>query len=113
MFCSAIVIDSHDRVLRLRHNATGNALAPGGHNEPGNQAPLPAPPCVNRTSRHLPRDPLRPTEDVETLRFIEHGHGVRMLGVADEGLAVGTPEDLARAGTLVRTHTERATSTSS
>ncbi|GAA0669771.1 hypothetical protein GCM10009535_57020 [Streptomyces thermocarboxydovorans] len=32
--CSAIVIDSSDRVLHIQHNATGKALAPGGHNEP-------------------------------------------------------------------------------
>src|SRR5690606_31151799 len=32
--CSAIVIDSNDRVLHIQHNATGKALAPGGHNEP-------------------------------------------------------------------------------
>jgi 3-deoxy-manno-octulosonate cytidylyltransferase (CMP-KDO synthetase) len=44
------------------------------------------------------------------LHFIEHGHGVRMLGVMDEGLAVDTPEDLAKTGTLLRTHTKRANS---
>ncbi|WP_257033739.1 hypothetical protein [Streptomyces sp. Ag109_G2-15] len=47
------------------------------------------------------------------LRFIEHGHGVRMLGVVDEGSEVDTPEDLARAGTLLRTHTKSAISNSS
>ncbi|MFD3844050.1 hypothetical protein ACFWWC_49000 [Streptomyces sp. NPDC058642] len=42
------------------------------------------------------------------LRLIEHGHGVRMLRVADEGLAIDTPEDLVRASTLLPTHTEPA-----
>ncbi|GAA3368459.1 hypothetical protein GCM10020367_06890 [Streptomyces sannanensis] len=35
--CSAIVIDDNDQVLHIRHNATGKALAPGGHNEPGDR----------------------------------------------------------------------------
>ncbi|MGI5479310.1 NUDIX hydrolase [Streptomyces lavendofoliae] len=35
--CSAIVIDGSSRVLHIQHNATGKALAPGGHNEPGDQ----------------------------------------------------------------------------
>ncbi|WP_420707647.1 hypothetical protein [Streptomyces sp. NRRL S-1022] len=57
----------------------------------------------------LPQGPLERTEGVEMLRFIEHGHGVRMLDVADGGLAGDTPDDLARAGTLLRTHAERTT----
>ncbi|OEJ43575.1 NUDIX hydrolase [Streptomyces agglomeratus] len=35
--CSAIVIDDSSRVLHIQHNAMGKALAPGGHNEPGDQ----------------------------------------------------------------------------
>ncbi|MFJ8201117.1 hypothetical protein [Streptomyces sp. NPDC096152] len=45
---------------------------------------------------------------MEMLRFIEHGHDARMLGVADEGSAIDTPEDLARASTLLRIHTAPA-----
>ncbi|MEU9481970.1 hypothetical protein [Streptomyces sp. NPDC048191] len=41
------------------------------------------------------------------LRFVEHGHGVLMLPVIDEGLAVDTPEDLARASSLLRSQTTR------
>ncbi|MCX5317811.1 3-deoxy-manno-octulosonate cytidylyltransferase [Streptomyces sp. NBC_00154] len=52
--------------------------------------------------RHLPQGPLERTEGVEMMRFVEHGHGVRMLGVVDEGIAVDTPEDLARASMLLR-----------
>ncbi|MFT9784723.1 3-deoxy-manno-octulosonate cytidylyltransferase [Streptomyces rhizosphaericola] len=55
-----------------------------------------------RLFRHLPQGPLERTEGVEMLRFVEHGHGVRMLGVVDEGIAVDTPEDLARASMLLR-----------
>ncbi|WP_406164845.1 hypothetical protein [Streptomyces sp. NBC_00996] len=54
--------------------------------------------------RHLPQGPLERAEGVEMLRFIDNGHTVWMLGVGDDGLAVDTPEDLARAGTLLRTH---------
>ncbi|MFI0743286.1 3-deoxy-manno-octulosonate cytidylyltransferase [Streptomyces sp. NPDC021100] len=52
--------------------------------------------------RRLPQGPLERAEGVEMLRLVEHGHAVRMLGVADEGIAVDTPEDLARARTLLR-----------
>ncbi len=54
-----------------------------------------------RQFRQLPQGPLERTEGVEMLRFIEHGYGVRMLPVADEGVAVDTPEDLARAFKLL------------
>ncbi|MFG2899086.1 3-deoxy-manno-octulosonate cytidylyltransferase [Streptomyces zaomyceticus] len=47
--------------------------------------------------QQLPQGPLERTEGVEMLRFVEHGHGVRMLPVSDDGLSVDTPEDLARA----------------
>lgn len=35
--CSAIVINDDHQVLHIRHNATGKFLAPGGHNEQGDQ----------------------------------------------------------------------------
>jgi 3-deoxy-manno-octulosonate cytidylyltransferase (CMP-KDO synthetase) len=57
--------------------------------------------------RHLPQGPLERTEGVEMLRFVEHGHGVRMLRVIDDGLAVDTPEDLARASTLLHSQPVR------
>ncbi len=40
-------------------------------------------------------------EGVEMLRFVEHGHAVQMVPVLDSGVAVDTPEDLARAGHLL------------
>ncbi|WP_330300607.1 3-deoxy-manno-octulosonate cytidylyltransferase [Streptomyces sp. NBC_00503] len=47
--------------------------------------------------RQLPQGPLERAEGVEMLRFVEHGHAVRMIPVVDDGLSVDTPEDLARA----------------
>lgn len=52
--------------------------------------------------RRLPQGPLEQAEGVEMLRLIEHGHGVRMLSVTDEGIAIDTPEDLARACALLK-----------
>ncbi|UKY49890.1 3-deoxy-manno-octulosonate cytidylyltransferase [Streptomyces inhibens] len=51
--------------------------------------------------RKLSQGPLERAEGVEMLRFIEHSRNVRMLPVADAGLAVDTPEDLVRAGILL------------
>ncbi|MFI8320447.1 MULTISPECIES: 3-deoxy-manno-octulosonate cytidylyltransferase [Streptomyces] len=56
--------------------------------------------------RQLPQGPLERAESVEMLRLVEHGHGVRMLAVTDEGLAVDTPEDLSMAHALLRSRTE-------
>ncbi|MFF9194233.1 cytidylyltransferase domain-containing protein [Streptomyces sp. NPDC014779] len=55
-----------------------------------------------RMFRQLPRGPLERTEGVEMLRFVENAHRVRMLSVVDNGLAVDTPEDLARASRFLR-----------
>lgn len=57
-----------------------------------------------RQFQQLPQGPLETAEGVEMLRFIEHGYGVQMLPVADEGIAVDTPEDLARAARLMNLH---------
>ena len=57
--------------------------------------------------QYLPQGPLERTEGVEMLRFVEHGHGVRMLPVIDDGLAVDTPEDLARASMLLHSQPVR------
>lgn len=51
--------------------------------------------------RQLQQGPLERSEGVEMLRFVEHGHGVKMIPVADYGVAVDTPEDLARAESLL------------
>ncbi|MFI1888774.1 3-deoxy-manno-octulosonate cytidylyltransferase [Streptomyces jumonjinensis] len=54
--------------------------------------------------RQLQQGPLERAEGVEMLRLVEHGHAVRMVPVADDGVAVDTPEDLARAGILLTQH---------
>ncbi|MBK3560424.1 3-deoxy-manno-octulosonate cytidylyltransferase [Streptomyces sp. MBT56] len=51
--------------------------------------------------RQLQQGPLERAEGVEMLRFVEHGHAVRMIPVRDDGVAVDTPEDLARAESLL------------
>ncbi|MER5689406.1 3-deoxy-manno-octulosonate cytidylyltransferase [Streptomyces sp. NPDC002205] len=51
--------------------------------------------------RHLHQGPLERAEAVEMLRFVEHGHAVQMVPVLDDGVAVDTPEDLARAESLL------------
>ncbi|MEU6014348.1 hypothetical protein ABZ826_09895 [Streptomyces sp. NPDC047515] len=51
--------------------------------------------------RQLQQGPLERAEGVEMLRFVEHGHAVQMIPVVDDGVAVDTPEDLARAGHLL------------
>lgn len=52
--------------------------------------------------RQLRQGPLERAEGVEMLRFVEHGHAVRMIPVADDGVAVDTPQDLARAEFLLQ-----------
>ncbi|MDW4910286.1 3-deoxy-manno-octulosonate cytidylyltransferase [Streptomyces sp. ADMS] len=54
--------------------------------------------------RRLEQGPVERAEGVEMLRLVEHGHGVRMLPVEDEGIAVDTPEDLERACAMLRFH---------
>lgn len=52
--------------------------------------------------RNLEQGPLEQAERVEMLRLLEHGHHVRMVPVSDHGIAVDTPEDLVRAGALLK-----------
>ncbi|UQA96623.1 glycosyltransferase family protein [Streptomyces halobius] len=60
------------------------------------------------TFRNLDQGPLECAEDVESLRFIEHSHYVRMLPVVDSGVAVDTPEDLVRACFLLEQEQPRS-----
>ncbi|GAB3177375.1 3-deoxy-manno-octulosonate cytidylyltransferase [Streptomyces incanus] len=52
----------------------------------------------------LQQGPLERAEGVEMLRFVEHGHVVHMVPVLDDGVAVDTREDLARAERLLSQH---------
>ena len=48
------------------------------------------------------KTPLEEIEDVEILRFLELGMGVQMIKVESGGIAIDTPEDLARAQAFLR-----------
>ncbi|GAA2651444.1 3-deoxy-manno-octulosonate cytidylyltransferase [Streptomyces aculeolatus] len=61
--------------------------------------------------RQLQQGPLERVEGVEMLRYVEHGHTVRMISVTDDGVAVDTPEDLARAESLLTNYAERRSAT--
>lgn len=43
---------------------------------------------------NTPRGPLEAVEDVNELRFLEHGKPLRMVPVEAESLSVDTPKDL-------------------
>lgn len=45
----------------------------------------------------LPPSPLERAESLEQLRWLEHGHAIRVVDVGASGITVDTPEDLARA----------------
>ncbi|MEU1819940.1 3-deoxy-manno-octulosonate cytidylyltransferase [Streptomyces abikoensis] len=51
--------------------------------------------------QRLGQGPVERAESIEMLRLVEHGHGVRMLPVSDNGIAVDTPEDLDRARAML------------
>ncbi|MFG2651246.1 3-deoxy-manno-octulosonate cytidylyltransferase [Streptomyces sp. NPDC048436] len=55
--------------------------------------------------RRLPQGLLERAEGIEMLRLIEHGHRVQMLPVSDNGIAVDTREDLARAAAMLSDRT--------
>ncbi|MEU0042939.1 NUDIX hydrolase [Streptomyces werraensis] len=65
--CSAIVIDAGDRVLHIHHNVTGKALAPGGHNEPGDQDLPGAALRELFEETGIPRDAVVPLPGFETV----------------------------------------------
>jgi len=48
------------------------------------------------------RTPLEGTEDIEILRFLELGFGVRMIEVSGSSVAVDTPADLSRVQSLMK-----------
>lgn len=48
------------------------------------------------------KSPLEDIEDIEILRVLEAGHRVQMIEIPPSGIAVDTPEDLARAQSYLR-----------
>lgn len=108
-----------DAAVVLDHNVVKTVVGTGGSALMFSRQPIPYPRGTRptylrqlglygftgealRRFQQLPQGPLEKAEGVEMLRFIEHGYGVRMLPVVDEGLAVDTPEDLARAFAILR-----------
>ncbi|MFI9201643.1 3-deoxy-manno-octulosonate cytidylyltransferase [Streptomyces sp. NPDC053048] len=51
--------------------------------------------------RQLDQGPVERAEGIEMLRLVEHGYGVRMLPVSDNGFAIDTPDDLERARAML------------
>ena len=50
---------------------------------------------------HTPKGPLEQVEDVNELRFVEHGKPLRMIPVESRSLSVDTEKDLAHVRRLV------------
>lgn len=50
----------------------------------------------------LEQRPLEQAEQVEMLRYLEHGYDVQMVEVKDIGLSVDTPEDLKKVEEYLR-----------
>lgn len=74
--CSAIVIDGSSRVLHIQHNATGKVLAPGGHNEPGDQNLPGAALRELFEETGIPRDAILPLPGFETVPLDIDVHGI-------------------------------------
>ena len=55
------------------------------------------PSALRRFASHTTKTPLEQLEDIEILRFVELGVAVQMIEVRSVGIAIDTPEDLARA----------------
>ncbi|MGW0332235.1 NUDIX hydrolase [Streptomyces sp. NPDC003011] len=74
--CSAIVIDGSSQVLHIQHNASGKALAPGGHNEQGDQNLPGAALRELFEETGIPRDVVVPLPGFETVPLDIDVHGV-------------------------------------
>ena len=51
---------------------------------------------LNNNKFYNKKTPLEHIEDIEILRFIEHGEKVQMIEVSDSSIAVDYPSDLSR-----------------
>jgi len=58
--------------------------------------------ALRRFAACTEKTPLEEIEDVEILRFLELGMGVQMIKVESGGIAIDTPDDLARAQEFLR-----------
>jgi len=93
-----VVIDSQQRLLYMSRAAiptTKQLGFHGAHRQIGLYAFRPQ--ALQVFSQQREKTPLEQLEDIEILRFVELGLSVQMIEVDSVGIAIDTPEDLARA----------------
>jgi len=93
-----VVIDSQQRLLYMSRAAIPTTKQLGFHGAL-RQIGLYAfrPQALQMFVHRQEKTPLEQLEDIEILRFVELGLTVRMIEVDSVGIAIDTPEDLARA----------------
>jgi len=93
-----VVIDSQQRLLYMSRAAIPTTKQLGFHGA-RRQIGLYAfrPQALQVFSQQREKTPLEQLEDIEILRFVELGLSVQMIEVDSVGIAIDTPEDLARA----------------
>ena len=62
--------------------------------------------ALNRFAKYGKKTPLEELEDIEILRFVEMGIEVAVIEVESVGIAIDTPQDLARATQYLKDHPE-------
>jgi 3-deoxy-manno-octulosonate cytidylyltransferase (CMP-KDO synthetase) len=62
--------------------------------------------ALHRFAKYGKKTPLEELEDIEILRFVEMGLEVLMIEVDSVGIAIDTPQDLARATQYLKDHPE-------
>lgn len=93
-----VVMDSANRLLYMSRAAIPTTKQLGFHGalrQIGLYAFRPS--ALRRFASHAVKTPLEQLEDIEILRFVELGVTVRMIEIASVGIAIDTPDDLARA----------------
>ena len=93
-----VVVDSHGRLLYMSRAAIPTTKQLGFHGalrQIGLYAFRQS--ALRRFASQTIKTPLEQLEDIEILRFVELGVAVQMIEVQSVGIAIDTPEDLARA----------------
>ena len=60
-----------------------------------------------RFFHHTPKGPVEAVEDINELRFLEHGRRLHMIEVEADTLSVDTPKDLEYVRTVIQDKLER------